>query len=195
MSTDRLGGVGAFVPVVFLGTSGVLSLLESDFMSGLGWHGWPSGLALGPYGWLQQANFVVSGLLLVVLSVGLNRFVTGRTSKAGVVLMLVSGIAMVLLSFNTDPRGAEQTAHGFVHLAAYLLFVASLLLAYVLLGLGLRRDERWRGLRWVWVAALLFLALGLVVELPRPFGNVSFFAGLLIPAGGLGYRLRRTSPA
>jgi hypothetical protein len=65
MSAAVAGTIG---PVLFATVIFALSVLEYDFMLGIGWRpvadpagAWPSGLALGPYGLAQVANF---GLLL-----------------------------------------------------------------------------------------------------------------------------------
>ncbi len=58
----------------------ILTFLEYDFMAGIGWDPvqgsdvpWPSGLALGPYGCLQVANFDHVGVCLIALAFGLHR--------------------------------------------------------------------------------------------------------------------------
>jgi hypothetical protein len=68
---------GTVGPIVFGGTLLALSVLEYDFMVGIGWHpvadpsgAWPSGLALGPYEAAQAVNFVVSGPLLAFFAQG-----------------------------------------------------------------------------------------------------------------------------
>jgi hypothetical protein len=60
---------GMIGPATFALAIVVLTLVQYAFMVGLGWHPthssdvpWPSGLALGPLGWLQVANFVIFGL-------------------------------------------------------------------------------------------------------------------------------------
>src|SRR5919107_690926 len=70
---------GPFGPVLFGSVLFALSVLEHDFMIGIGWHplanpagAWPSGLTLGPYGLVQVVSFVVSGLLLSFFSLGLH---------------------------------------------------------------------------------------------------------------------------
>src|SRR5918912_1997542 len=70
---------GVMGPALFVSVLLALSVLEYDFMLGIGWQpvadpagAWPSGLALGPYGLAQVANFVVSGLLLAFFSLGLH---------------------------------------------------------------------------------------------------------------------------
>src|SRR5215218_7240306 len=56
-----------------------------------------SALEAGPYGWVQQINFVVFGLWTIGFAVGLHRGV--RPTRAGIVgpaLLLVSGIGTLL---------------------------------------------------------------------------------------------------
>jgi hypothetical protein len=78
---------GMMGPALFVTVLLALSVLEYDFMLGLGWRpvadpagAWTSGLALGPYGPAQVANFVVSGLLLAFFSLGLH---LGATNGRG----------------------------------------------------------------------------------------------------------------
>src|SRR5688500_16686335 len=56
---------GALAPFVFLLGAVGISWIEEDFMGRLGWDEWPSGLSLGPNGWLQIINFIVLGVLLI----------------------------------------------------------------------------------------------------------------------------------
>ena len=129
-------------PVLFVGVLVVLTVVQYDFMLGIGWRplgdpagAWPSGLTLGPYGWVQISNFVVSGLLLVVFAVGLHCGVTdGRGSRIGPGLLFVAGIAMVLMGFETDPimRTTPRTLHGWIHDLAFVLFALALLSALFL---------------------------------------------------------------
>lgn len=101
---------GMFGPVLFVTVLIALTALQYDFMLRIGWHpladpagAWPSGLALGPYGALQDVTFVVSGLLLALFSVGLSIGTTGgRSSPLGPALLFMAGIAMTLMGFETD---------------------------------------------------------------------------------------------
>jgi hypothetical protein len=112
----RLADAGVIGPVVFGLTITVLTFLEYEFTIGLGWdpiHSsdvpWPSASALGPLGWLQVANFVFFGVCLISFGFGLNRGVraSGRSSWVGPVLVIVAGIAMVLLGFETEPSTSQ----------------------------------------------------------------------------------------
>ncbi len=130
-----------------------LTVLQRDFMLEIGWEplkdpsgAWPSGLSLGPYGWAQNLNFVLSGALIAIFAVGLDRSLKGG-SRAGPALLSVAAVAMALLAFETDPldRTGPRTLHNFIHDAAFVLFVLSLLPALFLLWCRMRKDPFWRG--------------------------------------------------
>ncbi len=104
---------------------------------------WPSGLALGPYGWAQTASSVVSGLFLMLFAAGLHLGATdGRGSGVGPALLFVAGTAMALMGFDTDPirRTGPRTPHGLVHDVTFALFVLTLLLALFFLWRRFRGD-------------------------------------------------------
>jgi hypothetical protein len=127
-------------PVVFALVAVFLTFAQYGFMVGLGWKPlgasdvpWPSGLALGPLGWLQVLNFAFFGFTLIFFALGLHREVAsrGRLSWAGPALLVMSGVALILAAFKTDPHLMEgpQTWHGAVHLLAFILLVLSFLLS------------------------------------------------------------------
>src|SRR5919112_2545141 len=102
---------GMMGPALFGSVLLTLSALEYDFMLGIGWRpvadpagAWPSGLALGPYGPAQVANFVASGLLLAFFALGLHLGATnGRGSPFGSALLFVAGAARGPIGFGTHP--------------------------------------------------------------------------------------------
>jgi uncharacterized membrane protein YidH (DUF202 family) len=146
---------GIIGPALFGTVLLALSVFEYDFMLGIGWHpvadpagAWPSGLALGPYGPVQVANFVVSGLLLAFFSLGLHLGATnGRGSPLGPALLLVAGTAMALMGFETDPIGriGPRSLHGLIHDVAFVIFVLAFLAALFSLWRRFEADPRWRG--------------------------------------------------
>ena len=80
----------------------------------------PSMLSLGPWGWVQIANFVIGGLLIVAGALGMRRVL--RTSKGrfwGPLLVGVSGFCQIGVGvFVTDPirSPTSMTFHGTMHL-------------------------------------------------------------------------------
>jgi uncharacterized membrane protein YidH (DUF202 family) len=148
----RAALAGMTGPVLFGGGLVTLTALQYDFLVGIGWEplrdpsgAWPSGLSLGPYGWVQDLGFAVSGLLLAVFAVGLHRGITGG-SRSGPALLFVAGIAMALLAFETDPmdRAGPRTLHGSVHDAAFVIFVLALIPALFLLWRRMCKDTAWQ---------------------------------------------------
>jgi len=162
---------GMIGPALFALIVVVLTVAQYGFMVDLGWDPigasdvpWPSGLALGPLGWLQVLNFILFGLALMVFAVGLHRGVAARVrgSVIGPVLLMVAGVALVLSAFKTDPSlsGGPQTWHGLIHGLAFLLLVLSLLLSFLLSWWRLRRDPRWRGYDlYTIITAVLYVVL------------------------------------
>jgi hypothetical protein len=162
---------GMIGPALFALIVVVLTVAQYGFMVDLGWDPigasdvpWPSGLALGPLGWLQVLNFILFGLALMVFAVGLHRGVAARArgSVIGPMLLMVAGVALVLSAFKTDPSlsGGPQTWHGLIHGLAFLLLVLSLLLSFLLLWWSLRRDPRWRGYDlYTIITAVLYVVL------------------------------------
>jgi Protein of unknown function (DUF998) len=142
-------------PALFAAVLLVLTTIQYDFMLRIGWQpiedpagAWPSGLALGPHGWVQTASFVVSGLLLMVFAVGLHLGAAGsHGSRFGAALLFAAGTAMTLMAFETDPirRTGPRTLHGWIHDLAFVLFVLALLPALFFLWRRFRGDSLWRG--------------------------------------------------
>jgi hypothetical protein len=103
-----------------------------------------SDLALGPGGWLQTANFVLTGLLLIAFALGLATDADSGAARRAVLLLLLSGVGLLLLGlFPRDPPGMAPTWHGVTHnLVGNSLL--SLPLACLALGAAFRRDPDWR---------------------------------------------------
>src|SRR5919112_3856152 len=146
---------GTIGPGLFGSVLIALSVLEYDFLLGIGWNpvtnpagAWPSGLALGSYGFAQVANFVVSGLLLAFFSLGLHLGTKeGHGPPLGPAFLFVAGTAMILMGFETDPirRIGPRSLHGLIHDAAFVIFVLAFLAALFSLWRRLEADPRWRG--------------------------------------------------
>ena len=101
-----------------------------------------SQLSLGDQGWLQVANFVVSGLLIVAFAVGLRRVIaSGPASRWGPVAVGFVGLGLVISGiFVTDPAlgyppgtppglTPSPSGHGMVHLLGALFVFGGLPIA------------------------------------------------------------------
>ena len=187
--SERNGSLAGMVgPAVFAFVVIVLTVLQYDFMVGIGWSPmgvsdvpWPSALALGPYGWLQVLNFVFFGVVLIVFAAGLQQGITAssRVSWVGPALLIVAGIALVFLAFKTDPHGSADTYtwHGYIHLLAFLMLGVSFLLSLLFLWRRMARDPLWRGYGpYSLVSAVVALLLFFV---PGQIAVYLFFAVLL----------------
>jgi len=176
---------GAIGPVLFAGVLVVLSVLEYDFLLGIGWRpvadpagAWPSGLALGPYGSVQVANFVVSGLLLCLFALGLHFSGANGHSSAplGPALLFASGVAMALMGFRTDPieRVGPRSLYGLIHDSAFVIFILAFLAALFLLWWKWRQDASWQR------HARYTLATGILAELLLMLPGVAYYLFLVV---------------
>ncbi len=159
-------------PILFAIVLPTLTIIQYDFMRGLGWHpindptfDWPSGLALGKYGFVMTAAFVISGLLIAILALRLkadlsrvsrHRLKPAATSQAGSTFLALSGFALAALAFTTDPTliGGPRTWHGILHDLSFVLLGLTLLPAMLMLGKAFQDDSRWRGYGvYTWLTA------------------------------------------
>ena len=139
-----------------------------------------SALSLGPGGWVQQINFVVFGLLLVLSAVGWRRLLTpGRASIGFPLVQSLIGLCLMVVGFFSPdlapgyPPGVvpiAPTVHGTIHLvAAYVVFPALACGCFVLA----RRfavEPRWRG--WATYSVITgILILVFIALFPTTFGS------------------------
>jgi hypothetical membrane protein len=127
-----------------------------------------SELALGPRGWVQVANFLVYGTLLLIFTWGIAaEFPTGKASKAGPILLAIIGISFVASGFFVmDPPGTlpeQATLHGTLHgLFGALVFSLMPITCFVFLR-RFRADPQWQSLVWWTLAAGTISALAVIV--------------------------------
>ena len=143
-------------PVLFAVVLAALTIVKYDFLLSLGWHpindptfDWPSGLALGPYGWIMTVTFIIIGLIMILFAYRLFLDLKpGTASKLGATLMAFAGIFLAALAFTTDPtiRDYPATWHGPLHDLSFVLLGLTLFPAMIVLGFAFRADERWKNL-------------------------------------------------
>lgn len=146
----RAGMAGVFGVSLFAATVVSLTVVEYDFMLGIGWEplsdpggAWPSGLSLGEHGWVMNAAFAISGVLLMFFAAGLRRSVRGGFGAA---LLFVSGVAMAMMAFETDPimREGPRSLHGWVHDVSFIVFALSMLAGMFFLWREFRKSPAWK---------------------------------------------------
>lgn len=120
-----------------------------------------SELSIGPRGWLQIANFVVVGALLLVFARGVAiEFPYGPASKAGPLLLaIIAGSLLLSGPFVMDPGMAPPggvTLHGTLH-GIFGALVFSLMPINCLVFLRrFREDRQWRPFQaWTLAAGMI----------------------------------------
>ena len=184
----RAGGLaGLLAGPFFLISVGLNTWASLDYLKQLGWEfvggaqvPWPSSLARGPYGWVQIATFVITGLAILTFAVALrDRLPRRRASGIAVALLALLGVALILAAFRVDTPmlsgGSPATWHGWVHAIAFLLIIATGVLAPLTMALAARGDPGWRPTALVSVAASALFVVFLIL----PWGNASFLLAIV----------------
>ena len=159
----RAGIIG---PALFGFVLTTLTILKYDFLLALGWHprsdptfDWPSGLALGAYGWIMTLTFILSGLMMAIFASGLRLSLPrSRLNLIATLALSIAGLALAGLAFTTDPtiRSTPATWHGRLHDLSFVLLGITLMPSMILLGLAFRHGVKWRSLSgYTWGTALL----------------------------------------
>ncbi|MPV38088.1 DUF998 domain-containing protein [Georgenia subflava] len=144
-------------------------------------------LSTGPGGWVQIANFVLTGLLVIGFAVGLRRMRrSGRAGTWGPILFGVLGVGLVAAGvFVADPglgfppgtpEVTEPTWHGTAHNIAALLATDPATIGCVVLARRFSRDgER----RWAVASVAMAVAVLLVGWWPDP-GSISIRLAVVV---------------
>lgn len=162
--TARLMNAGVVAGPLFLG----LGLLQAFTVDGFDLRRHPlSLLSVGDHGWIQIANFVVTGALVIACAVGLRRALhPGRGGTWGPWLVGVYGAGLIIAGvFVADagagfppgaPEGAppELSVHGILHGVGAALAFTGMAVACLVFA------RRFAALRsWGWVAASIGTAV------------------------------------
>jgi len=165
-----LAVTGIVGPILFAVVAVVHSLLRSDHsLVAL-----PiSALATGPSGWVQDVNFLITGIVLLAYPIGLHLEVRQRRWGAvGSALLVLSGAGLVLAGVfpAVDASGAfsnEQVGHT---VAAFIAFLGTGI-GLIVISRRLAGDPRWRDLAAYTLATgiatvVLFFGFGALAEQP-----------------------------
>jgi Protein of unknown function (DUF998) len=184
----RVGAlVGLLAGPFFLISVGLNTWASLGYLHQLGWEfvggeqvPWPSSLARWPYGWAQIATFSITGIAIVAFAVALrDQLPRRRASGVAVALLALLGVALILAAFRVDSPmlsgGSPATWHGWVHGIAFLLIIATGVLAPLTMAFAVRSDAGWRPIT---IASVVTSAL-FVVFLVLPWGNATFLLAVI----------------
>lgn len=158
MSTRALLTFGAIGPAIFMITFFIDGATRPGYEP---WRNFVSQLSTGERGWVQIANFVLCGVLLLIGTAGLLRT---RTSRAVTVLIGVVAVGLVAAGiFVTDPgfgyppgewTPSQQTFHDAIHgvMSVIVFFTLSVVAIVVAL-------QAWSSRLWAWYSLLSGLAV------------------------------------
>lgn len=105
-----------------------------------------SQLALGAHGWVQTANFMVFGALIIVFEGALQRAIApGRVWGAINLLAIGCGCALLLIAVFPTDRTGLWTIRGAIHLGVVTSLAVLLPLSCLVTAAHIRRDRAWRG--------------------------------------------------
>ncbi|MFC9659842.1 DUF998 domain-containing protein [Nocardia sp. NPDC127606] len=139
-----LPACGVIAPLINIVVMLALGAVRPDYNA---WVVPDSNLELGPGGWMQITNYIVTGTLLLAFAIGTRRLLrTGRGSTWGPILLGIYGFTFFAIGpILPDPSlgypaGASEalTVHGAVHSLLGLVQFTSLTVACFVLA---RRDE------------------------------------------------------
>ncbi len=199
---SRAGWCGVLAGPLFVSTAVLLTLAEYGFLKGAGWSvfgdnriPYPSYTALGRFGFVQVANFFVTGALVLAFVTALGAHLHGWRGGTARVLLTLTALAMCTSAFRTDPVPGPMSWHGLVHALSFVVVVATSVFGLVFAGLALRREPGWR--RWGTATALLgpWQALTFTVGGGLLPGDTAFYVFLLTLFGWIGLTGRRVATA
>jgi hypothetical protein len=142
-----------------------------------------SELATGQNSIIMNANFLITGSLIIVFSFGLfTNIHAGRWPAIGSILLGVFGVGeMVTAAFPCDPgcplvnsQSLSQLAHNLIAGVAF----GSFALAPLLIALGLKRDTFWKRYQW-YCLATGFASVGLFLLFTAAILSSFQYSGLL----------------
>lgn len=183
---------GMIAPALFAIVVTGLTLAEARFMRSIGWEpfgnvlDWPSGLALGPYGWFMTITFLVCGAMMAFFAYGLK---LALQEKLATTLLMLAGLAMIGLVFTTDPtiRSYPKTWHGILHDSFFGVLGVTLMSGMLLLGHVFQQEEEWKNLAiYTWGT----LALVIPTFWLKGMAFYIFLSAILVWSEVIAFRLR-----
>lgn len=154
---------GIIGPLLLGSVITTLTIAERDFMTSIGWKlnaplDWPSGLALGPYGWIMTLTFLISGILIIVFASGLRLSLPAfHSALIAIWLLIAAGFGMIGLISPTDKtiRTTPATWHGRLHDSSFAVIGLTLMPAMLLLGFVFFKNGQKNLAIYTWITTAL----------------------------------------
>ncbi|MEO9222972.1 MAG: DUF998 domain-containing protein [Mycobacteriaceae bacterium] len=183
--TKSLLGYGVLAGPFYIVVSLAQSLAHQGF--DLTRHDW-SLLATGPQGWIQMANLVITGIMVIAFAIGASRSMPSVWAPRLVVLYGVGLVGAGLLV--ADPRGGypvgspaatQLSLHGAGHMIAGMIGFAGLILATFVVARRLAIEDEPRAAWATRAVGLCFLAgiSGVASGSSTPAITLTFTAAVL----------------
>jgi hypothetical membrane protein len=149
-----------------------------------------SELSLGPRGWVQITNFLLTGFLLLLFAIGVRaEFTEGAASRLGPLLLLVSALSLLFSGpFVLDPASIPRdhwSWHGTLHqlIGALGFFTMAPVICFIFWR-RFREAKQWQSLSLWTMAAILVIVVALILwrMVPMPLDAPNSFtpyAGLI----------------
>jgi hypothetical membrane protein len=187
-SIKRFGALaGIIAPIIFVGLFTLEGWLRPGYSAV---SQYVSELSLGPRGWIQIANFVVTGGLLFIFALSIRtEFKDGKASRLGWILLAISAFALLLSGpFVMDPASAPRdqwTWHGISHhlVGALGFFTLAPVICFVFWR-RFREDKKWQSFSaWTIIATAIILIVIIVLRMvpvpPALANTVTPWKGLI----------------
>jgi uncharacterized membrane protein len=162
---------GVIGPVLFVFVFSFDGFLKPDYLSQ------PiSYLEVGSYGWIQSANFIVLGLLLILFALGffqrMNPLIKQLPLLISTVLLLLVGLAFANdgVFIPAAPSESQNAVHSVLHAIGFEVIFSLLPIACLIIGWQLRKTAVWRGYSWYSIIT------GIITVIPALFVLFSSFA-------------------
>jgi hypothetical membrane protein len=197
-TTRSLLGWGAVAGPFYVVVSLAQALTRDGF--DLARHPW-SVLENGPLGWIQSANLVLTGALVVAFALGLRRAIGAgwapRLLAAYGVTLAGAGIftADPVAGFPAGSPGGVLSWHGTLHFLVGGIGFACMIAACLVLGRRFARAGEHRWARASRVTGIAFLAAFAGITTGSPAATLPFVAGVVLSFGwlaGLAVHLYKT---
>lgn len=157
---DAIGAVAAAFTVAAFSLEGLLRPGYNPISM------YVSELSLGPNGWQQMANFIITGALFCLFALAVSRrFTTGKSAKAGPISIAIIGVALIASGlFSTDPSTIfnQITLHGFIHGVFGAIVFSFMPISCFIFYRRFRIQSHWKIFAQWTLAAAIFLVIGIV---------------------------------